>query len=81
MKFLEEIMPGDAFKFNEKYFLATSDYKKGNPYNYKLCYNMTNGFVQWIQENTLVETLPLFTVDSSGNIVPIKETPKDEAIK
>jgi hypothetical protein len=78
MKFLEEIEPGLAFKFNNEYFLATTDFKEKNKNQFRYSISMNNGAGRWIGSNELIDLAPLFTVDSQGTIIPIKETKKTD---
>lgn len=76
MKFLEELSCGEAFKLNDKYFLLTIDFKENKTTQFKYSISIDNGSGQWIKSNELVEPVPLFTIDSAGTIIPIKETKK-----
>jgi hypothetical protein len=73
MKYIEELTNGDAFSYNNLFFLLTADFKKDNS---KLCYNIVDGSCQWFSPTEIVESMQLFYIDKDNNIKPIKETPK-----
>lgn len=79
MKFLEEISGGDCFQLDNEYFVATCDYKSGKDIGSRNCISVKDGSPRWIKTNTMVEFIPLFTLDSTSNILPIKETKKEDA--
>lgn len=79
MKFLEELGGGDCFKLDDQYFLTTCDYKTGKEIDSRSCISIKDGSPRWIKTNTMIEQVPMFTLDSSSNILPIKETPKENA--
>lgn len=79
MKFLEELTGGDCFKLDDLYFLLTRDYKSGKDIDSRNCISIKDGSPRWIKTNTMVELVPIFTLDSNSNIIPIKETPKENA--
>lgn len=76
MKYIEELLPGNTFKNNDKVFLITCDYKANGS---RLCYSLTDGTPQWIDSATIVEHCPVYTLDSSNNIVPVKETKNENS--
>lgn len=75
---LEDITAGDAFYFNKECYIATCDFKTGKVNDLKKCISLKNGFSKWIDISTLIEIVPLYTIDTEGNIVPIKETKKPD---
>lgn len=80
MRFLEEIIGGDCFLLDSKYFILTSDFKKSKKETLKLCISVADGMCRWFAENTLVEPVPLFTIDMKGDILAIKETKKQDEL-
>lgn len=78
MKFLEELGGGDVFVVDNEHFLLSLDFKKSKTGNSRLCVSLNNGISRWIIENTLVEPVPLFTIDKAGTILAIKETQKTD---
>lgn len=77
MKYIEELLSGTTFSIDDKLYLLTCDHKANG---FRLCYSLTEGLPQWIGSNTIVEVSPIYTLDQSNNIVPVKETKKDENI-
>jgi len=71
MKYIEELIPGHTFKYGETVYLATCDHKSNGS---KLCYSLTDGTPKWIEPTTIVEHCPVYTLDTSNNIVPVRET-------
>ena len=78
MKYIEELNSGDCFNYDNKSYLITSDFKKDNS---KLCINLESGFPKWFLPEIIVKKIEIYTLDESNNIVPIKETKKDEIQK
>jgi hypothetical protein len=72
MKYLEELSSGDCFVLKDSFFLITSDFKKDK----KLCYSLLNGSPRWLENNTIIDDIQLYTLDNSNNIIPIKHTKK-----
>ena len=75
MKYIEELVAGDAFAYNNKYFVLTSDYKSNN---HKLAYSLDQGFAKWFDPSTIIEKISLYTLDEKNNILPLKEQKKEE---
>ena len=71
MKYIEEIVAGDCFNLENSPYLATYDFKKDGS---RLCYSLINGHSTWLTPNTIVELFPIYGLDSSNNIYPIKTT-------
>lgn len=78
MKFVEELDGGDCFLLNGKYYIVSNDYSKKKSEDFRSCIKISDGFSNWIKSNEVVEQIPLFTLDIESNIVPIKETKKEE---
>jgi hypothetical protein len=72
MKYLEELLPGNCFFFDNSCFLITCDFKKEK----KLCYNLLNGIPRWLENNTVIQETQIYTLDNNNNIIPIKPTEK-----
>jgi len=70
LKYIEELSCGETFKFNDNFWLLTSDFKSNGK---KLCYNMQNGNAKWFNGNDMVDFIPLYSLDSDNNIIPIKK--------
>ncbi len=75
MKYIEELIAGDSFIYNNKYYILTSDFK-GN--GQKLAYSLDEGFAKWFDATNIVEKISLYTLDNQNNILPIKEQKKEE---
>lgn len=76
MKYIEELSSGMTFTYNDKIFLLTCDHKSNGS---RLCYSLTDGTPQWLQPSEIVNHCPVYSLDTSNNIVPVKET-KNENI-
>lgn len=71
MKYIEELLSGNTFLFNNELFILTVDFKtNGN----RLCYSMNNGNPKWFSGSDIVEEAPIFKLDENNNVVPIKVT-------
>lgn len=73
MKYIEELIPGNCFLFNNTYYLITIDFKSNNK---RLCYNLESGSPCWLTGETIVEDIQIYTMDDKNNIMAIKETKK-----
>lgn len=69
MKYLEEITHGSCFLLDDQPYILTADFKSNNQ---KLCYNINTGFAHWFKDTDIVEPCPLFRLDPSNNIIPLK---------
>ena len=69
MKYLEELRHGDCFKYNETFFVLTSDFKNNHT---KLCYSLIDGNSKWFSDDTIVDLCPMFTTNEDNQIIPIK---------
>ena len=76
MKYIEELVPGNCFIYNNNYYVLTIDFRSNNK---KLCYNLQNGSPIWLSEDTIIDNIQIYTMDDKNNITPIKETPKMDA--
>lgn len=76
MKYLEELVSGDAFSLDNNYFVVTSDFKKNNQVILRNCINIKDGSYRWIVSNAMVDIAPLYTINTNGDITPIKEYKK-----
>lgn len=78
MKFLEDLPNGDCFRLDDNFFIVTSDFKLGKHVQSRSCVSLKDGSFRWINSNSMVEELPIFSLDKDSNIIPIKETKKNE---
>lgn len=72
MNYIEELEGGSTFSYDNKLFLLTSDFKKDGS---RMSIDMANGFPLWLKSQTIVESTPLFKLDSENNIIAIKNVP------
>jgi hypothetical protein len=77
MKYLEELSSGDSFLYNNNVYVITKDFRIKKDNTEFCCINMFDGFVKWIQSNTVVESIVLYYLDNDKNLIAIKEY-KDE---
>lgn len=75
IKFLEELKGGDVFVIGNNYFALSMDYKK-NGDRMSLC--LRSGQFQWLAGNTMVDKVPIYTMDTENNLIAIKETAKND---
>ena len=73
-KFIEELNYGDAFTYNNLFYVLTTDYKKNND---RLCLSLIDGSLRWFKPNEIVEGTNLYTMDKDNNIIAIKESKKE----
>lgn len=77
MKYLEEISPGDSFRYENNFYILTIDFKRNGD---KLCYSLNDGSPKWLESKTVIETDPIFSLDKDNNIIPIKITEKNNVV-
>jgi hypothetical protein len=75
MRFVEELDCGDCFDINNEFYIVTTDFKKNND---RLCVSLANGSSRWLSGNTLVDTISIYRLDKENNIIPFKETQKND---
>lgn len=75
MKYIEELHSGDCFIIDNKPYLLTTDFKSNGS---KLSYCLENGSPRWVRNGDIVEIMPVYKLDKDNNIVPLKETKKDD---
>lgn len=74
MKYLEELVSGECFEFNNNYFILTQDFKKNGD---RSCIQLNTGFNKWLKADSIVKIADIFTMDKDSNIIAIKERIKD----
>jgi hypothetical protein len=75
MKYVEELVAGDCFSYQNQVFLLTSDFKSNGD---RLCYSLLTGFPNWLSSQAIVESCPIYILDQDNNTIPIKATPKHD---
>lgn len=75
MKFIEELFPGDCFTSDNNFYIITTDFKKNNS---RLCVCLTTGCARWFDPSYLIESTNIYRLDKENNIIPFKETKKDD---
>lgn len=75
MKYLEELVPGEAFTYKKQNYILTTDYKKNLD---RLCINLSNGLGAWLASSTIVDKEPVYFIDNNNEIIPLRKTIKDE---
>lgn len=75
IKFLEELNGGDVFIVNNNYFALSMDYKKSGD---RMCLCLKTGQFQWLAASTMVDKIPVYSMDTENNLIAIKETPKND---
>jgi hypothetical protein len=74
MKYIEEISIGDCFILENNKYILTTDFKKSGQ---RMCVDLVDGSIKWIQGNTIIDQIDIFTVDKDTNIIAIKERKKE----
>ncbi len=78
MKYIEELVGGDCFIFNDNHYLVTSDF---NNRNKRLCVNLKTGHNRWLPFDSAVEKTSIYTIDENGNFAPINPEPANVSTK
>lgn len=74
MKYVEELNVGDCFEFEKNFYIKMVDFKQNGT---RCCANLKTGCVRWINENSIVQINPIYTLDKDNNIIPMKVTNKE----
>lgn len=75
MKYIEELIPGDVFILRGICYLVTCDFKSNGS---RLCFCLSEGSPKWFMSDTIVDINPIYYLDTDNNIIPIKESKKDD---
>lgn len=78
MKFIEELLTGDCFTAENRFFIVTTDFKKNNN---RLCICLETGSSRWFEANAVVEHINIYRLDKDNNLISFKETQKDDVAK
>lgn len=71
MKHIEEIESGECFKYKNHNYIATFDYNNNNK---RLCVELSNGTLRWLDQNYLVDSQQIYFLDQDNNIVSIRKS-------
>jgi hypothetical protein len=72
MKYLEELKHGDKFTYKDYCFVLTCDYKQSKNTIQKLCINLHNGNILWLNDDTIVYQIFIFYQNQDNLLVDIK---------
>lgn len=75
MKYVEELINGDCFLYEDNPYFLTSDFRSNGQ---RLSYSLKDGFAKWFKNTDIVDLMPVYRLDNENNIVPLKETKKDD---
>lgn len=75
MKYIEELVYGDAFLYKEEIYLLGIDFKSDGK---RLCISLKDGRPNWLNGDTIVEETQIYTLDKQNTIIPIKKTLKKD---
>lgn len=76
MIYLEELVGGDCFELDNKYYVLSQDFKANGQ---RMCLNLNNGFPKWLDGATMVTSIDIFTLDKDNNIIAFKKREKLDA--
>lgn len=68
INYIEELDPGDAFIYNEEFYVLSADKTS----KARICYSLQTGFVRHLNNSTIISKAKLLTLDDNNNIIPIK---------
>jgi hypothetical protein len=68
------LVPADCFVYQDIIFLLTQDYKKDSS---RLAISLADGCSRWFAASTIVEYTDLYTMNSDGHLVMVKNNEKD----
>lgn len=68
MNYIEELIPGNIFDYQNNKFILTTDFKKNNS---KLAINLINGSPKWFNSSDIISRTQVYYLDSDNNIIPL----------
>jgi ACT domain-containing protein len=75
MNYIEELSRGDTFKYEDKIFVLTTDFKKNNS---RLAICLADGSQRWLESSSIISKVSVYILDTDNNIVPIKQDKSNE---
>ncbi len=75
MKYIEELSAGETFLSDNIMYLLSTDFKKNGS---RLGFSLNSGFAKWFESDKIIEPQSIYFLDADNNIIPIKETPKND---
>ncbi len=72
MKYLEELNNGDKFTYNNRCFVLTCDYKKSNNGIQKLCINLHDGNILWLNTDIIIDQIFILYQNQENLLLEIK---------
>lgn len=73
MLYLEELSGGDCFELDSQYYILSQDFKSNGQ---RMCLNLSSGFPSWVNGNSMVNNIDIFTLDKDNNIIAFKQREK-----
>lgn len=70
MKYLEELSHGQCFRYQDKHFILTTDFKHNGDKN---CIELSSGMSKWLGSSTIIEDIDIYTLDKENALSPIRE--------
>lgn len=70
MNYIEELISGDIFDYQNNKFILTTDFKKNNS---RLAINLMNGSPKWFVSSDIINKTQVYYLDSDNNIIPLKK--------
>lgn len=77
MKLIEELKFGECFELDNNNFVITNNFRIRKPNNQHQVVNLKNGNLKWLDGNTIVNSIGLYTTDQDNNLVSVKEYKND----
>jgi hypothetical protein len=70
MKYLEELEHGQCFRYQNKYYILTTDFKSNGDKN---CIDLQTGNIKWLNSSSIVDDIDIYTLDKDNTLVPLRE--------
>jgi hypothetical protein len=77
MKLVEELKFGDCFKYKESYFILTNNFRIRDKKTQNQVISLITGSSDWINADSIVHIIGLYTTSDDNNIIAIKEYKDD----
>lgn len=74
MKYIEELLYGECFRYADCLYILTSDFKNNGT---RLCYNLSNGLPLWLKNDLIIDVCPIYSLSTENNLIPVREYKSD----
>lgn len=70
MKHLEELEHGQCFRYQNRHYILTADFKGNGDKN---CIDLNTGNNKWLGSSSIVDDVDIYMLDKDNAIMPLRE--------